>query len=241
MPDAADTATSNPPRGEQTRARIVDAATRLFREQGYDATTMRAIAREAGVSLGSAYYYFDSKEQLVQSFYDQMHVLHHAAAADVLRDGRDFTSRLRGVLLAWVGAARPYHAFAGQFFRYAAEPTSALSPFSAESAPARDASIDLFGEVVDGSGLRLPADVAAELPRLLWLYHMGIVLFWVHDVSTDQVRTHELVERTVPMVGRLATLSRSRLLRPVTRDVLALVQDLAGPVPQRPSNGRPTV
>ena len=51
-------------KAEQTRAGIVDAAMRLFRENGYDATTMRAIADEAGVSLGSAYYYFSGKEEL---------------------------------------------------------------------------------------------------------------------------------------------------------------------------------
>ena len=58
-------------KAEQTRAGIVDAALRLFEAGGYDATTMRAIADEAGVSLGGAYYYFSGKEELVQAFYDR--------------------------------------------------------------------------------------------------------------------------------------------------------------------------
>ena len=53
-------------KGEQTRAAIAEAALRMFREQGYEATTMRAIAKEAGVATGNAYYYFDSKEELIQ-------------------------------------------------------------------------------------------------------------------------------------------------------------------------------
>ena len=57
-------------RGEQTRASIIDAPLGLFSEKGYEATTMRAIAERAGVSLGNAYYYFASKEQLIQGFYD---------------------------------------------------------------------------------------------------------------------------------------------------------------------------
>jgi AcrR family transcriptional regulator len=52
-------------KGEQTRAAIAEAALRMFREQGYEATTMRAIAKEAGVATGNAYYYFDSKEELL--------------------------------------------------------------------------------------------------------------------------------------------------------------------------------
>ena len=54
-------------RAAQTRAAIVRSAMRLFRQHGYEATTMRAIARDAGVSTGNAYYYFGSKEELIQS------------------------------------------------------------------------------------------------------------------------------------------------------------------------------
>jgi len=43
-----------PGRGEATRRAIVETALRLFRERGYDKTTMRAIAAEAGVSVGNA-------------------------------------------------------------------------------------------------------------------------------------------------------------------------------------------
>jgi len=51
-------------KGETTRAAIFQAALDLFRIHGYQATTMRAIAERAGVSLGSSYHYFASKEQL---------------------------------------------------------------------------------------------------------------------------------------------------------------------------------
>ena len=54
------------------RQDIIDVAAELFQENGYDRTTMRAIAKEAGVSVGNAYYYFSSKEQLVQGFYGRI-------------------------------------------------------------------------------------------------------------------------------------------------------------------------
>jgi AcrR family transcriptional regulator len=50
------------PKGERTRALILETAMRLFQERGYDKTTMRAIATEAGASVGQAYYHFASKE-----------------------------------------------------------------------------------------------------------------------------------------------------------------------------------
>ena len=52
-------------RGEHSRAAIFQAALDLFQERGYEATTMRAIANAAGVSLGSSYHYFASKDHLV--------------------------------------------------------------------------------------------------------------------------------------------------------------------------------
>ncbi len=223
-------------RGEQTRALIVETALRLFRERGYDATTMRAIATEAGLSVGNAYYYFDSKEHLVQAFYDQIQELHRSAARDVLDTERDFAPRLRGVQLGWLEVAAPYHAFAGKFFKVAAEPTSPMSPFSRESAPAREASTAIYREVVEGSRVKADPELRRQLPELLWLYHMGIVLFWVHDQSPGQARTAALIERTVPLIDRLVGLSRLRVLRPITREVQRLIDEVrAGSVAASPS------
>ena len=222
--------TVEPGRGAQTRAVIVDTALRLFRERGFEATTMRAIAAEAGVSVGNAYYYFASKEHLVQAYYDRMQELHLAAAGPVLAREVDFGDRLAGVLHAWLDSAAPYHAFAGKFFKHAAEPTSPLSPFSAESAPARERSIAIFREVVEGSSVKVDPDLRRDLPELLWLFHMGVVLFWVHDRSDGLARTRALIDRSAPMIERLVSLSRLRVLRPVTRDVVALIRDLSAPM-----------
>ncbi len=209
---------------------IVDTALRLFAGNGYDKTTMRAIATEAGVSVGNAYYYFDSKEQLVQGFYDRIAELHSQACDDILAAESDFAARLRGVLLAWVDVAEPFHEFGKQFFVNAADPDSPLSPFSAESSPARDSSIAIFQVVVDGSDVKLDPELRSELPRLLWLAMMGVVLFWVHDRSAQQERTRSLIDRSVPLVAKLAGLSRLRVLRPTIRELVSLIEFLGRPV-----------
>lgn len=209
----------------QTRSGIVDAAMRLFRAGGYDATTMRAIADEAGVSLGSAYYYFSGKEELVQAFYDQIQV-EHAAAAEGLLDQPAFADRLRGVLESFVDVAEPFHDFGGQFFRNAADPTSPLSPFSPESTPARQASTDLFRRAVEGSDLKVAPALREELPELLWLLHMGIVLFWVYDASDGQRRTRTLIAGIVPIIDKSVRLTRLPVVRGLVDDALGLVRSL---------------
>lgn len=218
-------------RSRDTRLLIVDTALRLFAENGYNRTTMRAIAQEAGVSVGNAYYYFQSKEHLIQGFYDRIAELHGQACADVFAESTDFASRLRGVLLAWVDVAEPFHEFGKQFFVNAADPGSPLSPFSAESAPTRDATIALFHEVIDGSDVKVDPELRAELPRLLWMFLMGVVLFWVHDQTARQARTRMLVDRTVPLIAKLVGLSRLRVMRPVTRELVSLIGDLSQPDP----------
>jgi AcrR family transcriptional regulator len=214
------------PRAEQTRSAITGAALRLFRERGYEATTMRAIAQEAGVSTGNAYYYFGSKEELVQQFYAHNHADHLAACRPILETETAFAPRLRGTLRALVDVMGPYHAFAARFFKHAAEPSSPLSPFSQESGPAREAAIALFREVVEGSTARIDAELRGQLPELLWLYSLGIVLFWVHDTSPGCTKTYRLIDRTVPLADRLIALSRVRVLRSTIREIVSIVADL---------------
>jgi AcrR family transcriptional regulator len=50
---------------------ILAIAAQLFREQGYDATSLRDIAGRAGIPVGSLYYHFPSKEDLFESVYEE--------------------------------------------------------------------------------------------------------------------------------------------------------------------------
>jgi AcrR family transcriptional regulator len=213
-------------RSGQTRSAIVTAALRLFRENGYDATTMRAIAAEAGVSAGNAYYYFASKEELIREFYALSLAEHVLAARPVLDAETEFAARLRGTLRALVDVLTPYHEFAAKFFKHAAEPSNPLSPFSPESSPVREASTALYREVVDGSRLRVPRQLRDQLPELLWLYSLGVILFWVHDSSPGCEKTYTLIDRTVPIADRLISLSRLRLLSTTLTDVISIIDDL---------------
>jgi AcrR family transcriptional regulator len=54
----------------QARAAILDAALRLFRRQGYHATTLAQIAREAGMSSANLYVYFNSKLDILYAVYE---------------------------------------------------------------------------------------------------------------------------------------------------------------------------
>lgn len=214
------------PKAEQTRQAIIDAAMRQFQAKGYDKATMRAIADDAGVSLGNAYYYFSSKEHLIQAYYERLFADHTAVAQQALADSTTFADRLSSVLLSWVDVAAPYHEFAGKFFKNAAEPASPLSPFSSESTPTREAAIALHRQVIDGSDLKLAKGLRAELPELLWLAQMGVVLFWVHDTSENQERTRQLIRQVVPILDRALRLTRIPGVRGLVDEIVNLIRTI---------------
>jgi AcrR family transcriptional regulator len=60
-------------KGEETRNRIQEVALRLFTEQGYDKASLREIAEKLGVTKAALYYYFKSKEEILQSIDEDMH------------------------------------------------------------------------------------------------------------------------------------------------------------------------
>jgi AcrR family transcriptional regulator len=215
-----------PSKSERTRAHLIDTALRLFRERGYEATTMRAIADEAGVSTGNAYYHFTSKEHLIQAFYDRAQEDHLAAVEALLMRDVDLERRIVATVDAWLDVMDPYRAFAASFFRNAADPSSPLSPFSTESSPARDQAIELWRTVIDGSDMRVAKVLKEDLPEIMWLGFMGIVLFWVHDRSPDAQAARTLARRIAPMVVRLITIAKLPLLRDTVRDLVDLVGDL---------------
>ena len=183
-------------RGTETRERLVETALRLFRTEGFHATTMRRIASEAGVSLGNAYYYFDSKDDLVHELYLSVQREHRSRALPLLREGAPLAANLRVVLHTGLDAMDGYHDFGSAFVQIALPTSSRTSPFSQESSEARDLATSLLAHAVLLSQGRPPQALADRLPMLLWFSYLGVTLHWVTDSSPRQVRTRrEIVGR----------------------------------------------
>jgi AcrR family transcriptional regulator len=90
-------------RQEQTRAALIATAERMFIENGYHATSLDAIAREAGFTKGAVYANFDAKEDLFLAVYERrserfakatlVSIREHGAAEAIHRLSRDTTTR----------------------------------------------------------------------------------------------------------------------------------------------------
>ncbi|MBO0833620.1 MAG: TetR/AcrR family transcriptional regulator, partial [Actinobacteria bacterium] len=97
-----------------------------------------------------------------------------------------------------------------------------------ESSPVREASTALYRELIDGSTVRVNRQLKAQLPELLWLYSLGVILFWVHDSSPGCAKTYTLIDRTVPIADRLISLSRLPLLSSTLTDVISIIDEIRG-------------
>ena len=212
-------------KSDETRARILDAAMNLFRDRGFEETTMREIAAGAGVATGAAYYYFESKDAIVLAFYDQaqqdMEPLLHTA----LSTTKDLKQRLAALLDVKLKYFEPNRRLLGALSAHA-DPEHPLSPFSARTAEMRERDMKFFAQALSGGRVRVTADLEPYLPRVLWMYQMGLILFWIYDKSPSQSRTQLLVEKSLAVVVRLIKLAAFPLMRPARRAVVELLETI---------------
>ena len=213
-------------KSERTRALIRDAALRSFRERGYDATTIRLIAHEAGISVGTTNYHFASKNDLVQELYLEVQEAHRDAVTPLLATTDDLVDRLALVFRTGLAELEPYHRFAPEFLSAAMSPRSAVNPLAEASTPSRDIVVGLFREAVSGAKRVLPAEFEDALPDALLVAHLLLALFWVYDTSPDRQRTARLLAGGLRLLRLSLPLLRVRVLRAPLRELLDLVAEV---------------
>ena len=177
---------------------------------------MREIAGEASVALGAAYYYFESKDAIVMAFYERSQVRMKTDIEEILETSHSLESRLRGIITEKFDHFAPNRKLLGALSAHV-DPEHPLSPFSRETAAIRDQDISFFERAVTESKVKLPHNILPYMPRLLWLYQMGLMLFWVYDRSKDQAKTKFLFDRTLKMLVITLRLAGIPLLRPLHR------------------------
>jgi AcrR family transcriptional regulator len=222
-------------KSDETRSRILEAALSVFRERGFEKATMREIATEAGVAVGAAYYYFDSKDALVMAFYERAQGEMHAEIEAALDNAKSLEDRLRAIISAKFDYFAPNRKLLGALSAHA-DPEHPLSPFSVETAAIRNQDVASFERAVKDSKIKLPASVAPYLGRLLWMYQMGLILFWVYDRSPNQQSTTLLYEKTLKMLLVTLKIAGFPLLRPLHRLAGELLAVVYGDEPAKPKN-----
>jgi AcrR family transcriptional regulator len=210
-------------KGELTRNTILESAVQLFRDKGFEATTMRDVATRAGVALGAAYYYFGSKNAIVMGFYERAQGHLSPLLDQSLADAKGLHDRLRAIIQVKLEYFAADRELMGALSAHI-DPHHPLSPFGEETRSLRDQDIRFFFRALEGGKVPVPEDLNVHLPRVLWLYQMGLILFWVNDSSPKQARTKRLFEKSLAIVVALIKLSTLPLLRPVRKLATGLLE-----------------
>ena len=194
-------------RAEDTRRKIYEAAMQMFREKGFDETTMRDIAAKAGVALGGTYYYYSSKDAIVLAFYREMQESSTPLVGAALADKKKLKDRIRAALE-----------------RHAPDSSDPLSPFSEETQLIRNAAIEQMRLALEGGDVKIPPDLKPRLPYLLWLYQMALIMFWLYDHSPEQEKTKRLMDKSLGLLVNLLRISSLPLMKPMRKAALELVE-----------------
>ena len=187
-------------RPEATRRKLHETAIRLIGERGYEATTLRDVATRAGVSAGLLYKYFPSKRSVVLALYDELSDAFAMEAANMpagkwrdrflyaleksLRTLGSHRVTLRALVPVMVGDVdEGVFAQSTAFSRARVQAVFRAAVVDASDAP--------------------PHKLADALGRLLYLMHLGVILWWLLDKSPGQRATQGLLSlwrRMLPSV-----------------------------------------
>ncbi|HEY2040675.1 MAG TPA: TetR/AcrR family transcriptional regulator [Edaphobacter sp.] len=210
-------------KAEQTRRRIFEAALSLFREKGFDATTMQEIAQRADVAKGAAYYYFPSKEAIIQTYYEAIQGQQERICGELFSHEKKLKPRVKAVFDSKFELAKDDRRLLGVVFRYAGEPENPISCLGKGTEEIRRRSIAVFRDALAVE--KLPEDLARLLPVALWAMQMGLLVMFLYDDSKGQKRTQRLSDGALDLALKLLSLAKLPLLRPIRSSLLRLLTE----------------
>ncbi|MBI1311189.1 TetR family transcriptional regulator [bacterium] len=181
---------------EETRARIVACAERLFRTQGFDATRTKEIAQEAGIAAGTLFNYFPAKEAVAVALIESALKAAEATFRKRVTDSASLEEDLFAYIAAGLRRLRPYRAYAKSVLETCLSP-AATDEASAGASNIRTGHLQVFGELAATRGWSEPP-TAMEC-QLYWTLYTGVLSFWASDSSSNQEDTLALLDQSLRM------------------------------------------
>ena len=210
-------------KSDLTRARILETALRLFREKGFDATTMRDIASACDMAVGTAYHHFESKEAIVGAYYDFVQREHLRRVTEFNTKKHTLKQRLEQAFTSKLEIVGGDQKLLSVIMRFIGDSDHPLSIFGAGTQRLRDEGLESFTVALGDEAL--PANLRDLAPTLLWTLHMGMLLYFLHD-KTGGEHTKKLSGSALELVLQLFNLVRLPIVQPLLKPVFGKVRQL---------------
>jgi AcrR family transcriptional regulator len=216
---------------------VLDTALALFRKHGFADTSMRQVAKAAGLSLGAAYYYFPSKDAIVLAYYGRLQEETAVLERKALERATTLRERLEVVYGLKLKAVRRDRKVLSALLGLVASPDSEISLFADETRAVRQSSIQSFADAVAPELAVIPPSARRLLPSSLWALYLVILLYYFHDRSAKQKNTDALVAGTLNMLSGFIPLLSLPFAAPMI-DQLGQLAASVGLVPNEESARR---
>ncbi len=219
-------------KSERTREHLLDVCQAEFARRGFEACTMRQLADAAEMSAAAFYYYFRSKEEIVAAFYQRSLAAHLESARALIKPGASVAENLRRVIESRFAELANDRSMLKILRRYAFEADHLASPFHNSHLAIRAASVDLFEDILVRSHAPVPPPLRREVAQALWLFHLGVLAYWISDESPQQQRTHSVLDAALsaltPLIRLLSAPGVALFAAPILQTLHAagLLEDL---------------
>lgn len=195
-------------KGDRTRELFLQEALLLFQKQGFESVTMRELAKACDASLGSFYYYFKNKEEIVLELFNASLSGHIDRTTVYLENCNPSLD----VAMTWICRDRftefKSYQTVMRVLVQRLDPHDPVSPWHKSSQPIREKSVALFDIVVARCMPKLDSKTKRQLARALWLQHLLILGVWSFDRSSDKKETETVLKQSIRLWKNIPTLIR---------------------------------
>jgi AcrR family transcriptional regulator len=177
-----------------TRRRIVEAASNLFRDGGFEATTTRDIARRAGIATGTLFNYFETKEAVLATLAGEALNKARISFARQAAEG-SLEEELFALVAAELRQLKPLRKFLCGLLE------TELSPLLVERRRAAAdslcaAHLQMVDAITRKHGI---AELSPVALQIYWTLYTGVLAFWSADKSPKQEDTLALLDQSLHM------------------------------------------
>ena len=211
-------------KGEQARQRILESVLYLFGYKGYEETTMREIAVEAGYSPGLTYRYFTSKEELVLGLYQNLCAELDTYTRDL--PPSSLSELFHATVTKQLELMIPHREALSALFCTALNPRSNVGVFGKNTAAIRLRARRTYLGIILGAKDAPKESQCEDLATLLYGMHLAMVLFWLIDESKQAGRSHIFLT----FVQDMLKLIQPVLWLPPISQALARLAAIVGPL-----------
>jgi len=184
---------------EERRRELIDTAERLFMEKGYEHTAISDIVKELNIAQGTLYYYFRSKEDILEAVVEKsIAVLEQNVILLTQDEGIDEAARLNAAINGILGFVSQRN----DFIDFLHQDINAVMHAKLEKATV-ERIVPILSDLVARGNAKGLFNIENPTETVLFLSTALVYIFHQPDINTDQQRREKLCQSLETILNRV--------------------------------------